>query len=96
MCTAPWFEACLFQQLDTNPDHLIVDLQPVSFLSSSGLNSLLRARERARTTPTQLHVTGLVTRVVARTLQVSQLLKVFNTYATVTEALTTVSGSAKN
>jgi anti-sigma B factor antagonist len=87
MLTAPMLEACLGEQLSTAPHHLVVDLQRVSFLDSKGLNCLLRAREATQTTTTQLHLAGLVTRAVARPLEVSQLLEVFTTYPTVTQAL---------
>jgi anti-sigma B factor antagonist len=87
MLTAPMLEACLEEQLSTAPRHLVVDLQRVSFLDSKGLNCLLRAREAIQTTTTQLHLAGLVTRAVARPLEVSQLLEVFTTYPTVTQAL---------
>ncbi|MDQ3764779.1 MAG: STAS domain-containing protein [Actinomycetota bacterium] len=90
MCTAPLLETCLQEQLCTNPRHLVVDLQPVRFLSSSGLNCLLRTRDNAQTTATQLHLAGLTSRAVARPLQVSQLLGQFTTYPTVTHALTTI------
>lgn len=90
MCTAPLLEACLREQLGTHPNHLIVDLQPVCFLDCSGMNCLLSGRENARTTATQLHLAGLATRAVARPLQVSQLAEVFNTYPTITHALTAI------
>ena len=87
MLTAPMLEACLRERLSTAPRHLVVDLQRVSFLDSKGLNCLLRAREATQTTTTQLLLAGLVTRAVARPLEVSQLLEVFTTYPTVTQAL---------
>jgi anti-sigma B factor antagonist len=87
MLTAPALEACLREQLSTNPSHLVVDLQQVSFLDSQGLNCLLLAREATQTTNTQLHLAGLVTRAVARPLQVSQLLEHFTTHPTITQAL---------
>jgi anti-sigma B factor antagonist len=87
MLTAPALETCLREQLSTNPSHLVVDLQQVSFLDSKGLNCLLQVREATQTTNTQLHLAGLVTRAVARPLQVSQLLQRFTTYPTITQAL---------
>lgn len=90
MLTAPLLEACLREQLCTHPRHLVLDLQPVRFLSSSGLNCLLHTRDSAQTSATRLHLAGLVTRAVARPLQVSQLLDVFHTYPTVTHALTVI------
>ncbi|MGH3548828.1 MAG: anti-sigma factor antagonist [Pseudonocardiaceae bacterium] len=89
--TVPLLEACVREQLAAAPAHLILDLQPVSFLGSSGLNCLLHARELAeQTTGTQLHLAGLVTRVVARPLQVTGLAVRFDTYPTLTEALATL------
>ncbi len=76
------------QLLAAAPAHLILDLQPVSFLGSSGLSCLLHARELSeQTTGTQLHLAGLVARVVARPLQVTGLAARFDTYPTLTEAL---------
>ena len=90
MFTTPLLEACLCNQLRTTPRHLVVDLQQVCFLSSSGLNCLLSIRESAQTTSTQLHLAGLASRPVARALQVSQLMDRFNTYPTLTDAVTAI------
>jgi len=88
MVTAPLLEACLREQLAAGPTHLILDLQPVGFMASNGLNCLIRIHELAQTTGAQLHLAGLVTRAVARPLQVTQLLEVFNTYPTLSQCLT--------
>jgi anti-sigma B factor antagonist len=88
MVTAPLLEACLREQLATGPTHLILDLQPVAFMASNGLNCLILIHELAQSTGVQLHLAGLVTRAVARPLQVTQLLEVFNTYPTLAQALT--------
>lgn len=88
MVTAPLLEACLREQLATGPAHLVLDLQPVRFMASNGLNCLLGIHELAQTAGVQLHLAGLVTRAVARPLQVTQLLEVFNTYPTLSHALT--------
>jgi anti-sigma B factor antagonist len=90
MYTTPLLETCLQDQLRTRPDHLVVDLQPLSFLASHGLNCLVQARENTQHTATQLHLAGLVTRAVARPLEISQLRELFDTYPTVTEALTAI------
>lgn len=90
MATAPLLEGCLRNQLRTTPRHLVVDLQQVQFLSSSGLNCLLSIRDSAQTATTQLHLAGLVSRPVARPLQVSQLMDRFNTYPTVIDAVTAI------
>ena len=51
---------------------------------------LLRARELAQTTATQVHLAGLVNRVVARPSQITELLERFDTYPTLTDALAAV------
>ena len=63
---------------------------PGTFLSSSGLNCLLSIRDSAQTTTTQLHLAGVASRPVARALQVSQLMDRFNTYPTLTDAVTAI------
>jgi len=47
---------------------------------------LLRARELAQITATQVHLAGLVNRVVARPSQITELLERFDTYPTLTDA----------
>jgi anti-sigma B factor antagonist len=87
--TTPLLEACLRDQLAAAPTHLLLDLEPVRFLGSNGLTCLLAARELAQqTTGVQLHLAGLVTRAVARPLQVTALLELFDIYPTLTDALT--------
>ncbi|MCA1694594.1 MAG: STAS domain-containing protein [Actinobacteria bacterium] len=88
MATTPLLEACLRDQLATGPTHLILDLQPVRFMASNGLNCLLHAHELAQTTGVRLHLAGLITRAVARPLEITQLLERFNTYPTLSHALT--------
>jgi len=88
MLTAPLLDACIRQQFAAVPTHLILDLQPVRFLGSSGLSCLVQARELARqTSATRLHVAGLITRTVARPLKITALMEMFDTHPTVTDAL---------
>jgi anti-sigma B factor antagonist len=88
LLTASLLEACLRKQLAAVPTHLILDLEAVRFLGASGLSCLLRAYELAQQTPgTQLHLAGMVTRVVARSLEVTGLLAQFDSYPCVTDAL---------
>jgi anti-sigma B factor antagonist len=91
--TAPLLGACLREQVAAAPAHLIVDLQMVRFLGSSGLGCLLDARELIQRVPgMQLHIAGLVTRAVARPLETTGLRDHFDTYPTVAEALTALIG----
>jgi anti-sigma B factor antagonist len=91
--TAPLLGDCLLEEIAAAPAHLIVDLRTVRFLGSSGLNCLLDARELVqRFPPMQLHLAGLVTRAVARPLRITGLLDRFDTYSTVADALTALTG----
>jgi anti-anti-sigma factor len=91
--TAPLLAARIHEQLAAAPAHLIVDLQAVRFFGSSGLNCLLDARELIQQTPgVQLHIAGMVTRAVARLLEVTGLLERFDSYPTLADALTALAG----
>lgn len=94
MITAPLLNSYLEDQLVTAPAHLIVDLQPVTFMGSSGINCLLRANELTHhDSCTQLHLAGLTSRAVARPLEITGLLERFDTYPTVTDALGALTSS---
>lgn len=87
--TAPLLGACLREQFAAVPAHLILDLQSVRFLGSSGLNCLLDARELVAQSPrVQLHIAGLISPAVARPMAVTGLVDRFDTYPTVADALT--------
>jgi anti-sigma B factor antagonist len=89
LLTAPLLDACVREQLAAAPTNLILDLQAVRFLGASGLSCLLRAREGVQqTTGVRLHLAGLVTRAVARSLEVTGLLEQFDTYPCLIDALT--------
>jgi anti-sigma B factor antagonist len=87
LLTAPLLEERVREQLVAAPAHLIIDLESVGFLGSSGLSCLLRARERAQASGVKLHLTGLITRIVARPVELTGLLGVFSTYPTLTHAV---------
>jgi anti-sigma B factor antagonist len=91
LLTAPLLEQCVHEQLADAPPHLILDLESVRFLGSSGLSCLLRARELAEQTPgSQLHLAGLITHAVARAVQTTGLLDMFSTYPTLIHAVADV------
>jgi anti-sigma B factor antagonist len=85
--TAPLLEHRVREQFLAAPVHLILDLEPLHFLGSDGLNCLLRVRELAQTSGVQLHLAGLVTPAVARVLEITGLLTVFHTYPTLIHAV---------
>jgi anti-sigma B factor antagonist len=94
MHTVPLLERCLRTQLAVGLDHLVVDLQPVRFLGSNGLTCLLRARQLAQQAPeTQLHLSGLINRVVRRALDITGVCALFNSYLTLADARAVVGGT---
>jgi anti-anti-sigma factor len=94
MLTAPQLEACAREQLTAAPIHLILDLEPVRFMGSSGLSCLLRVRELTQQTGrVHLHLAGLATRAVAHPLKVLGLREYFHTYPHLTDALTSLTKS---
>ena len=96
MLTAPLLEARIHEQLAAAPHHLILDLEPVRFLSSSGLSCLLRARELVQQTAgVHLHLTGLATRAVARPLKALGVQEYFSTYPSLTDALAYLTDSTE-
>jgi anti-anti-sigma factor len=95
MLTAPLLGTCVRQQLATTPAHLILDLQPVRFLGVSGLTYLLYVRELAQQPPRfRLHLTGLTNRAVARPLELTGVLKLFNAYPTLADGLAALTNGA--
>jgi anti-sigma B factor antagonist len=87
MLTAPLLEGCVREQLAAAPTHLVLDLEQVRFLGSSGLNCLLRVRELIHQAGLQLHLAGLISRVVARPFDVTGLRGLFDIYPTLTHAV---------
>jgi anti-sigma B factor antagonist len=87
LLTAPLLEQRVREQLLAVPTHLILDLESVHFLDSSGLRCLLQVRKLAQTTGTRLHLTGLITRAVVRAVETTGLRGVFSTYPTLIHAV---------
>lgn len=91
--TSPLLEACVRELLAAVPKHLILDLAPVRFLGSAGLACLLQLRELAQqTASSRLLLAGLATRVVARSLGITGLLGQFDSYPTLSQALSALPG----
>lgn len=93
MLTAPQLDAAIRGQLAAVPAHVVLDLQSVRFLGCHGVSCLLQARQLIEQTPgSQLYLAGLITRAVARPLEVTGVLELFDVYPTVTDALAALAG----
>jgi anti-sigma B factor antagonist len=86
LSTADVAEAELGQAVGSGAPAVIVDLDRVSFLGSTGLRVLLTARDRANDSGVDLRLVG-DQRVVLRPLQVSGLMPAFQVHATVPDAI---------
>jgi len=73
--------------------HLVVDARRVTFMDSSGINALVRARERAVRLGGSIHVVT-TSRPVLRVLRVAQLLQVMSVLPTMAEARDCISRPA--
>lgn len=93
MLTAPALANAFRDELTTACRVLVVDLDGVEFLGSSGLAALLEARQLASKTATVL-LAGAKRPVVARGLQLSRLDQVFVWYPSVDEAVAAVDSQA--
>jgi anti-sigma B factor antagonist len=90
MVTAPSLTQLLAQELAADHRGVVVDLSGCGFLGSSGLASLVEARERATERGLTLALAGL-TPITARALEATALKPLFDTYPTVDDAVATLS-----
>lgn len=65
--------------------HLVVDARAVTFIDSTGVNALIRARERAELVGGSLHVVSDAS-CVRRVLEVTQLTRVLHLVRTLDQA----------
>ncbi len=82
----------LLSTINRGGKHLIVDASDVTFIDSTGVNALIRARERAELLGGSLHVASETT-CVRRVLEVTQLTRVLHLVPTIDLALECISDS---
>lgn len=92
MLTAPQLDSCLLSQIDARGEHVVVDLNKVTFLGAAGLTSLVRAREAATGHHIELHLTGVDHRAIARPLEVTELRPTFSIHPSTESVLARVGG----
>ena len=81
LATVPAIRDQIESSLQGGAIHLVVDTTAVTFMDSSGINALVRAKDRAEKLGGSLHVVA-TGRAVLRPLAVSQLDQVFAVVAT--------------
>jgi anti-sigma B factor antagonist len=86
--TAPRLVDALRAATAEAPEHVILDLQLVTFSSSAGVNALITSREYTARRGVDLHLVGVPgNRWVTRVLDLTGLTAQFTTHPTVIDAL---------
>ena len=86
MFTAPLLHEWLGTHLGKVAPHVVVDLEGVQFLDSSGLHALVSAAWRAKETGVLLYIAGLANSPVRMPLTAAGLLPMFRCYPTLADA----------
>jgi len=89
LATAPAVRDELLSTLNRDGVHLVVDARGVEFMDSSGVNALVRARERATALDGSLHVVT-ASRAVRRVLEITALEDRVGLVTTMDEAIACV------
>ena len=66
---------------------LVIDLQPVTFFGSAGLNAIFDCREQGQAAGTSVRLVAADNEYVLRPLEVTKLDRVFEVHRTLTDAL---------
>lgn len=84
---SPAFQEDLLKLLDQKPQRIIVNLQGVSYMDSSGIASLVKLLSRVRKGGISLHLVAMADRVRS-VFEITRLDSVFDIRATEAEVLT--------
>lgn len=82
----------LLATINRGGTHLVIDARAVTFIDSTGVNALIRARERAELLGGSLHVVSDAS-CVRRVLEVTQLTRVLHLVPTLDQALECIADS---
>lgn len=86
IATAPTVRAALLEAAERGDHRIVVDLNRVEFLDSTGLGALIGAQRRAKEAGGEIRLTVPEGQIL-RLLRITGLLKIFGVYATVDDAL---------
>ena len=91
--TAPQLDELLHTAAAERPEHLIIDLEQVTFFSAAGLAALLGARRRADDAECGVYLAGILSnRPVTRLLELTELATLFTVYPRAADALAAITG----
>lgn len=95
MSSAPRLHGALLDAAAAGPDHILIDLQAVTFFCGAGVRPLVAARDAAASGAFGLHLTGVTgNRPVAIVLDAIHLTAQFTIHATVDDALAGITAVA--
>ncbi|MBZ0112348.1 MAG: STAS domain-containing protein [Thermoanaerobaculia bacterium] len=87
------FHGAIDELLEGAPTKVLLDLSEVPFIDSSGIGELVAAKRRADEQGTSLKLIRIEERV-AKTLRLSMILPLFESFSSEEEALASFAGSA--
>jgi len=86
LATAPTVRAALLEAAERGDHRIVVDLNRVEFLDSTGLGALIGAQRRAKEEGGEVRLT-VPDGQILRLLRITGLLKIFGVYASLDDAL---------
>lgn len=86
LATAPTVRAALLEAANRGDHRLVVDLNRIEFLDSTGLGALIGAQRRAKEEGGEIRL-AVPEGQILRLLRITGLLRVFGVYATLSDAL---------
>lgn len=86
IATAPTVRAALLEAAERGDHRIVVDLNGVEFLDSTGLGALIGAQRRAKEAGGEIRL-AVPDGQILRLLRITGLLKIFGVYATLEDAL---------
>ena len=88
--TAPQFKEAVNSIIDSGQKHLVVDMNQVTYMDSSGFAALLSATKRLRPQGGTVNLVN-VSNAIDRILRITRLDTIFGTYDSIDEALSELS-----
>jgi anti-sigma B factor antagonist len=86
IATAPTVRAALLEAADKGDHRIVVDLERVDFLDSTGLGAMIGAQRRAKEAGGEIRLVVQEGQIL-RLLRITGLLKAFGVYVTLEDAL---------
>ena len=84
--TTPQFKEAVSQAIDQNKPAIVINMEKVTYMDSSGFGTLLSATKRLRPLDGALYLSGC-NEAIQRMLQITRLNTIFGVYASEEEAL---------